>query len=264
LGDFVYTWPIAAWFHQHTGRKVHWVLPEFFGPFKYIERLLRLQTFTQDVTLVSYRVANYSHGGQPYQFNPKDYGVEGEYFNLGFRGYPDRFIPHYLAQEHSFGVDESWELELGEETGALAEEAGWALRLSGFIQQSPEPLLNRAGGSGSMEPEAVRRFRSYVNRLPPYDETFRHIPAILSRESMLCTEHANYPLGVTRIDLSKDFLFNAQWMRASVERHCFFSSMAVILYFAKVPFHLGRQPGHPSESMYFPDDSRYTIERLPA
>ena len=212
LGDLVYTWPIAAWLYRQTGRKVHWVLPRGFGPFRRLENLLLLQEFSAQLTLVDFPVRCFGCGGQPYRFNPADYGVPGEYLNLGFRWWPREFATTYQAKEHGLGWEADWVLELG---------------LGQTPAQDPGP------GAGV--------------------------------EAMVATEQAAIPAPPSaRLDLSQDMLFNARRMAAARERHCFFSGMAAILYFARVPFVLYREPWQPKLEHYFPDRTRYELRQLPA
>ncbi len=216
LGDFVYAWPIAARIHRETGRKIHWVLPRAFTPFRLIESLVRRQTFTDRVTLVDFPVRCYGCGGQPYRFNPADYGIEGEYFNLGFRWWPDKFVTAYQAEEHRLGWDEDWVLDVGLSEG---NAPGNALSL---------------GSSAKIE-------------------------------DVVATEQPCIPAPPeARLDLKKDIWFNVRRLAAARERHCFFSGMAAILYFARVPFILYREPWQPRLDYYFPDRSRYELRQLPA
>jgi hypothetical protein len=92
FGDFLYTLPIADKFFKDTGEKIIWVLPEDFGPFQSVGDLLILQPFTEKTILVPFKVTNYGMGGQPFNLNPSDYGIIGNYINFGFHHYPDMFI----------------------------------------------------------------------------------------------------------------------------------------------------------------------------
>ncbi len=216
LGDFVYTWPVAAWLHRKTGRKIHWVLPRGFTPFRRVESLLLRQAFSHQVTLVDFPVRSYGCGGQPYRFNPADYGVSGEYLNLGFRWWPNKFVTAFQAEEHGLGWDEDWVLDVGRE-GEETER-------------------------GAQRPRAQAEI-----------------------EPMVATEQACIPAAPeARLDLKQDVLDNVRRMAAARERHCFFSGMAAILYFARVPFILYREPWQPRLEFYFPDRSRYELRQLPS
>lgn len=113
MGDFLYCLPVAQWLARHRDCKIHWVLPGSFNPFNFITPLLMKQGFTSRVTIVPYQVANFDCGGQPYKFNPADYGVSGEYYNLGFRSYPDKYVAAYYAEEHGFDYDRQFRLDIG-------------------------------------------------------------------------------------------------------------------------------------------------------
>jgi hypothetical protein len=258
LGDFIYSLPIASWLWKENGRKIHFVLPRDFGPFRSIETLLLLQPFTARVSLVDYRVAHYGHGGQPYKFNPAQFGLPGDYINLGLRGAPNRFITEFMADEYRLGWDEEFTLNLGprrEEEYHQRYDARWIFER--FIGE-----IKIAGGAVEVYRSLTRAEFEYLLRTHPYnDDFFKHVAPVESREPHLYTEHANFPPG-RRINLFHNVLFNARWMREAVNRHCFHSSMAVILYFARVPFLLYRQPGHPRHN-YFPDTSRFEGRELP-
>jgi len=205
LGDFVYSWPVAEWVYRQTGRKIHWVLPRCFKPFQQVERLLALQDFTDSLTLVDFPVKGYNCGGQPYRFNPADYGIPGEYYNLGFRWWPTqskKFVTEFMGEEHGFGWDPNWVLKIGDYS-----------RVETFSRV--------------------------------YTEQFR-------KE---CVSEKNERV----IDLNRDILDNVQMLAAAKTRHCAFSGMAAILYFARVPFTLYRSTDNPATPLYFPDTSRYEL-----
>jgi hypothetical protein len=116
LGDLLYCLPIASWMHKTRGVKIHWVLPECFPPFRYVRNLLMRQAATADVTLVGHQCGWSGHGGEPYKFDPADFGtpenpLTGEYYNLGFRSYPQGFVTEFYAQEHGFGWDRDFTIE---------------------------------------------------------------------------------------------------------------------------------------------------------
>ena len=121
LGDLIYAWPIAAWVQRTTGRKIHWVLPRRFVPFQRVESLLLRQKFSERVTLVDFPVRCQGCGGQPYHFNPADYGVAGDYLNLGFRWWPNKFVTAFQAQEHGLGWDADWVLDVGVQEGKTSD-----------------------------------------------------------------------------------------------------------------------------------------------
>lgn len=146
LGDALYALPVASWLYQAEALKTHWVLPSCFGPFRYIENLLLAQPLTSRVSLARYQVANYDCGGQPYRFNPALYGVpvEVSYYNLGFRGYPNAFIPQYYAEEHGFGYDPDYYLDLGEFDDSPTDE----------VVRSTERAMERLAPEAELLPAA--------------------------------------------------------------------------------------------------------------
>lgn len=201
LGDMLYALPIAEWFYRQHGRRVHWVLPSCFGPFNYIEALLRLQPHCADVTLCGHKLANLDAGGQPYRFNPADYGIpcgpHGEgYFNLGFRGYPDRFISAYYAAEHGLDYVRGYRLELGS-FGAAGK---------------PQILRSAETAMAQFAPQATP------------------LPTVLDLLDL-----------VRRVALAEEF-------------HTWYCGLAVLAWFAGIPQHVYRVPGHAARELYFPAD----------
>jgi len=114
LGDFIACLPVASWLHKTRGQKIHFALAKSFGLFEQTRSLLLLQEMTHDVTLVEFPVEDWEKGGRPYKHDPNEYGVATrEYYNLGFRRTPRRFVPEYVAEEHGLGVDRNFLLTLG-------------------------------------------------------------------------------------------------------------------------------------------------------
>ncbi|MCB1060856.1 MAG: hypothetical protein KDB65_11540 [Calditrichaeota bacterium] len=115
LGDFIACLPVASWLYKTHGDKIHFVLAKSFGPFSQIDSLLMLQEMTHKVTLVDFPVVDWEKGGEPYVHDPNQFGVvTSEYYNLGFRRTPRRFVPEYVAEEHGLGYDPEFKLNLGD------------------------------------------------------------------------------------------------------------------------------------------------------
>lgn len=112
LGDMLYCLPIASWLMKTRGVKTHMVLPKCFPPFRYVEALLRQQECISDVSFVDHECNWSGHAGQPYKFDPAKFGIQGEYYNLGFRGYPNKFVTPFVAEEHGFDYDRDFTLNL--------------------------------------------------------------------------------------------------------------------------------------------------------
>jgi hypothetical protein len=115
LGDFIACLPVASWLYKTRGKKIHFVLARSFHPFIRIRSLLMLQEMTAEVTLAEFPVKDWECGGTPYRFDPNRYCVPAkEYYNLGFRRRPQRFVTQYVAEEHGLGYDANFRLGLGE------------------------------------------------------------------------------------------------------------------------------------------------------
>ncbi len=115
LGDFIASLPVASWIYRTRGKKIHFVLARRFEPFTKIQSLLRLQEMTAAVTLAEFPVRDWECGGTPYIFDPRRFAVPvGEYYNLGFRRHPKRYVPEYVAEEHGLGYDPDFRLSLGD------------------------------------------------------------------------------------------------------------------------------------------------------
>jgi len=112
LGDFFFCLPVASWLHRTQDVKTHWVLVDGFEPFHHIESLLMQQPFTSRLSLVPHHF-RWGCGGQPYKFNPAYYGINGSYFNLGFRSFPDKYIPEFYAEEHELSYDKDYRIDPG-------------------------------------------------------------------------------------------------------------------------------------------------------
>jgi len=117
MGDFVQTWPIASWYYKQTGEKITFVLANV-PCFNTIDELLLKQPFTEKLIKVPHKVDHWGMGGQPYRFNPADFGIYGEYVNLGFRGWPEpevnskKWVPFFVANEYRFDVDLDYVIEV--------------------------------------------------------------------------------------------------------------------------------------------------------
>lgn len=115
LGDFIACLPIASWLYKTRGQEIHFVLAEKFKLFEQTRSLLMLQEMTHDVTLTDFPIVGWEKGGEPYKHDPNKYGISAaEYYNLGFRRTPRRFVSEYVAEEHGLGFDKDFRLTLGD------------------------------------------------------------------------------------------------------------------------------------------------------
>ncbi len=113
LGDFFCCLPVLSWWHkQNPDKEIHIVLA---GNIEFVAsaiELCRIIPFITSVQTCGHKVSD-ECGGQPYQFNPNDYGyICDEYVNIGFRDIPDKFVPQYFAEEHGFDVDLDFKIDL--------------------------------------------------------------------------------------------------------------------------------------------------------
>ncbi len=226
LGDMLYCLPIAHAYWLNTGRKVHWVLPHCFPPFRYVRALLELQEATDGVTFVDHKCGFSGHGGQPYSVKQKDgfdpfktqifehrgtslgelqsvgWSLRPERFegflNLGFRDYPDQFVTAYQAKEHQLPWDPEFTLYLGEREKPIVPDGR-------FLRGEQRELAIAA----------------------PHTE--------------------QWPMDSDLLTLIRSF-------RAAQEVHTFFSGGAAMCFLARIPFTLHYVDGHPPRSLYLPAD----------
>lgn len=225
LGDFLYCLPVASWLARERGCKIHWVLPSCFGPFNYVQDLLMLQPFTSRVSLVSFKVKNYDCGGQPYRFDPTDYvTVHGPFYNLGFRGSPDKFVSAFYAEEHGFGYDRDFRLEIhgrGCAENQLYDDYGLGA-------EEPSPTYHRFYESG----EVLRTREGAMSKLAP-------------RASVLPP--------------AEDLLALTYRLACAKEVHTWYCGIAVLCWFAGIRATVYRAPGHAPVDLYFSEPRSLTF-----
>ena len=190
LGDFYLALPIGSWIWKTTGKKIRWLLADWFAPFHKIESFLMLQPMTSRVSLVPVRGLEWGIGCHPWHWNPNEWGVKcGKYINLGYAGWPEGFASEWYAK--------------------CANIAGWD--------------------------------RDFVLELGPCEPTC----------DVMCTEHVGRPPyfgddprtgDVKYIDTKADILSQIRRFAVADERHCGYSSMAIAMEFANVPFYLYANP----------------------
>ena len=111
LGDFLLCLPVASYYYKTTGDKVHFVLPKGIPHIQKAISLLEYQDFTEKVSLIDFKIHNFNCGGQPWNINPADFGIEGEYKNFGYFSLPGKYVPEYYAQNTSLGVDYEYRIQ---------------------------------------------------------------------------------------------------------------------------------------------------------
>lgn len=115
MGDFFYCLPVASWLARERDCKIHFVLPDNFHPFRYIAPLLLLQPFVSQVSVVPFEVKNWDCGGQPHSWDPRPFVLgceDAEYYALGFRSYPNKYVSAFFAEEWGFDYDRGFRLRL--------------------------------------------------------------------------------------------------------------------------------------------------------
>jgi hypothetical protein len=230
LGDMLYSLMIGSWLWKNYNRKIHWVLPRSFGPFRFIENLLMLQSQTEKVTLVDHKIENFSCGGQPYKFDPMIYGIEGEYFNLGFRGYPDQFIPAFYAKEYGLGIDPDFVLKISD-SGTIGDGKP--------IPEGIHPLTNTSG--------AV-----WFVGAPNHQRVLRSSELAMQ---MLMPDVEPLPTSIDLLEL-------VRLVAGAKEFHSWYCGIAVLCWLANLPAHVYRVRGHADTRMYFPFTRKLIIHEL--
>jgi hypothetical protein len=234
LGDGLYALMVGSWIYKKFGRKIHCVLPDSFGPFRYIKNLLLLQEQISRVTLVPHKIADFSCGGQPYQFDPAIYGVEGEYFNLGFRHGPDKFIPEFYAEEHGLGYDPDFTLKIFNEDPDHFTKDG-----------KPKGLIYGVTG---------------------VDGSSLDCTCMYNNEKILRSSELAMQMlmpNVEPLPTSIDLLELVRMIAAAKEVHSWYCGIAVLCWLARIPAHVYRVPGHGAMDIYFPDKRTLTFHELP-
>jgi hypothetical protein len=110
LGDFIYTLPIASWIWKKTGQLITFVLPATFPPLVSLQSLLLSFPFTVKVLYITdWHIDNYNCGGQPYKIKlSKSIAKDEMVINFGLRGYPNKFITEFIAEEYGFHYDKDF------------------------------------------------------------------------------------------------------------------------------------------------------------
>ena len=209
--------------------KIHWVLPRAFGPFCAVEKLAMRQIFTEKVTLVDMPLSGFELGGQPWEWDPNPW-LEKE--RLKAEGSMPKEDPKPAPKPEPY-------VNFGFRPGHPP---------SGFITDYLADMAR------------MRWKTDWTLDLGPPDREEGEPAGV----EALHTEHANFHKDAQRFDPhGHDLDWNVRWMRRSKTRHCWFSSIAVILYFARVPFTLYREKACAPTERYFPDASRYNVVELP-
>jgi hypothetical protein len=108
IGDFFLLWPVASWYYKTHKEKVHFVVTKNYYMYPIIDKFLRHQPFTQEITYVD--VGSNALDSRNFDFNPSDFGITGSYLNFGFyRSVTlNDYVPQYYAERHGLGVDHDY------------------------------------------------------------------------------------------------------------------------------------------------------------
>jgi len=117
LGDTLLALPLFSWYYKTKGKKVVVALANFTFVEGMIE-VLNMQECVEKAILSTYTPKYYYIGGQPYHWNPFEYGLdkymeEAPYYNLGYKSKTDKYAPEFFAEEYGFGVDYDFTLNYG-------------------------------------------------------------------------------------------------------------------------------------------------------
>lgn len=138
LGDMFLCLPVLSWYYKTHGEKVTFALATHFPYSRDAEELLSMQECIDKVVYFDYVPENYDMGAQPYHINRDVFGED--VISLGFRSWPDKYIPEYYAEEYGLGVDYDFKLNYGEPNPMLKE---WVLK----VDKYEEPKLNNVAGA---------------------------------------------------------------------------------------------------------------------
>ncbi len=107
MGDFLLTFPAAYQLYKTTGEKIHYVLTDRFQPYKSLESLVLYQEFVSSVSYVDIGTDAF----KDWKFSPSNYGIVGEYKNIGFPTYPTKYLPEYFGELLGCGFDPNFTLK---------------------------------------------------------------------------------------------------------------------------------------------------------
>lgn len=111
IGDFFLTWPCASGYYKETGDKIHWVVTKNYYMYPIIEKVLRHQDFTKDVTFVD--VGSNAWNPAEWKFDPAQFGVSGPYMNFGFTdALWGKYMPNFYASLYGLKVDNDYTIKL--------------------------------------------------------------------------------------------------------------------------------------------------------
>jgi len=112
IGDFFMLWPVASWYNKTYNEKIHFVVTKNYYMYEKVKPFLELQDFCEKVTLLD--LGTNAWDQNQWKFNPKDYGIEGNYYNFGFNSQVDVYMSEYYANFYGLDWDRNMKLNLPE------------------------------------------------------------------------------------------------------------------------------------------------------
>jgi hypothetical protein len=109
-GDFLRLLPVASWFYKTKNRKVHFVVTKNYYMYDVMKSFIEYQEYCHKVTMVD--VGSNAWSSENCNFNPADFGIEGEYYNFGLNDDSFKSLTYAYALQHNLGIDDDFKLNV--------------------------------------------------------------------------------------------------------------------------------------------------------
>jgi len=120
IGDFFMLWPVASWYYKTHGIKIHFVVSKNYYMYEKVKTFLEYQDFCEKITLID--IGSNAWDKSNWIFDPKNYGIHGDYYNFGFYKGVDINMSEYYAQYNNLDYDKEMKLKLIEFSDAEIPE----------------------------------------------------------------------------------------------------------------------------------------------
>lgn len=110
IGDFFMLWPVASQYYKTNGVKIHFVVSKNYYMYEKVLKFLEYQDFCERVTFID--IGSDAWNRFNWEFNPKDYGIYGDYYNFGFYEKVDINMSEYYARYNNLDYDKNMTLKL--------------------------------------------------------------------------------------------------------------------------------------------------------